>query len=69
MHYSIKRLKECTEDDLISCDVSYTIPALTSMIMADKAGLINLEDECWFGYKENYRFAPADAPVIVKTES
>lgn len=64
--YIIKRLGEIDEDTQCSVDPSYTVASLAALISAHNSGAIKLEDECWFGYRENYKFAPKEAPALVR---
>lgn len=64
--YSIKRLGECSDTDIISVDETYTIQGVASMIVAHNSGLIDIESECWFGDKGSYQFAPDSAIAIVR---
>jgi hypothetical protein len=36
------------------------------MIAAHQCGVLDIDDHMWFGHKDNYRFAPDEAPTIIK---
>ena len=64
--YFIKKLSEVGNDDRVSVDPDYTIPYLGGLIASHNLGALDIEDYCWFGYKDSYQFAPKDAPALVK---
>lgn len=64
--YAIKRLCEVSDDQFCSADPEYTVALLAGLISAHNIGALNIEDECWFGTPESYKFASKDAPVLVK---
>lgn len=66
--YSIKRLGDCIDSDIISVDETYTIQGVASMILAHNSGLLDISEECWFGNKESYQFAPDTAIAIVRED-
>lgn len=64
--YAIKRLREVSDDQFCSVDPEYTVALLAGLISAHNIGALNIEDECYFGTPEDYRFASKDAPALVK---
>ena len=66
IRYYLKRLGECSDTDLVSCDQEFTARGVASLIAAHYAGALDLEEEVWFGHRDDYFCAPKDAPVIVK---
>lgn len=68
MKYVIKRLSEVHEDEWCSCDETYTVSSLAGMIAAHAVGALDIEEEVFFCHKEDYRFAPQTAPVLVRSK-
>jgi hypothetical protein len=64
--YVVKRLHEVSDDQFCSVDPEYTVPMLAGLISAHNLGALNIEDECWFGKPEDYKFASKDAPALVR---
>jgi len=68
MKLIIKRLEAVTDDELCSVDPNFTVTYAASLVAAHNSGTIDIDNECWFGYKEDYQFAPTSAIAIVKQE-
>lgn len=64
--YIIKKLAEVSDNEMCSVDPDYDVFHLSGLISAHSMGAIDIEDHCWFGYKDSYRFAPKSAPALVK---
>lgn len=63
--YEIKTVGECTEEDRISVDPMYTVGELAGLIAAHNMGALNIEDQCWFGTRDSYQFAPKETCALV----
>ena len=66
MKYTIKRLHEVQENELCSVDPNYTVSSLAALISGHDLGVLDIENECWFGHKDDYQFAPKTAPALCK---
>lgn len=64
--YTIKQFGEVKGAELCSVDPDYTVSSLAALISGHDLGVLDIENECWFGHKDDYRFAPKNAPVLVK---
>lgn len=64
--YIIKKLSDVKDNEMCSVDPDYDVFSLSGLISAHSTGAIDIEDHCWFGYKDSYQFAPKSAPALVK---
>ena len=62
----IKKLADVLDNEQCSADPSYTLEGLCSMVAAHNAGAIDIEEQVWFGHRDDYRFAPKSAYVLVR---
>lgn len=62
----IKRLADVLDSEQCSADPSYTLAELCSLVAAHNSGAIDIGEEVWFGCKDDYRFAPKSAYVLVR---
>jgi len=63
--YQISKLGDCLPKDRVSCDPDYSVVSLAGIISAHNQGILDIEQELWFGSVESYQFAPKTAPVVV----
>jgi hypothetical protein len=65
MKLKIKRLEDVTDDEMCSVDPSYDIQGVSAMVASHNSGAVDITKECWFGYKDNYQFAPRSTIAMV----
>lgn len=65
MKLKIKRLEYVTDDQMCSVDPSYDIQGVSAMVASHNSGAVDITEECWFGYKDDYQFAPRSAIAMV----